>query len=83
MSVIPYVMLAANIVVWGTLTWLGRNEAVGHQAYYEMVPSSMLVVAIVPAMLFWRVGLGRVVVWWTAITLFAVLPYLFFYTGGM
>ena len=83
MTVGRFVLLSANLVAWGGLAWLGRNESGGHFQYYEFIPAVMTIVAFLPPIIFWSVKWGRLGSAWSSVSLLALLPYLFFYTGGM
>ena len=78
-----YILLAANVAVWGGLAWLGRNDTGIHFSYYEALPLAMLAASTVPALILWILNWLRARNIYLIIGLCASLPYLFFYTGGM
>ena len=80
---IRYLLLAANILVWGCLAWLGRDDTGAHFVYYEVIPVALLMAGALPPLVLWKLDLVRFGTWWSIAVLCAVLPYLFFYTGGM
>ena len=90
------ILPAISGIVWGGLSWMGWAGVKGVQSqhvpgypnlgqiqFYTVFPLVMLSVALVPAALLsqtkWAI-IGNI---WSVVTLLAVLPYLFFYTGGM
>lgn len=84
-------LMAANLLVWGDLAYSGwtfyRFERAGFDParfrYYVAFPTIMLLIVLLPPVVLWRTRraiLGSV---WLMLTLLAVLPYIFFYTGGM
>ena len=90
------ILPALNGIVWGGLAWMGwggikhvQSQHVpgypnfGQIQFYVIFPLAMVSIALIPATLLsqtkWAV-IGNI---WSVVTLLAVFPYLFFYTGGM
>jgi len=84
-----YILLGSGLLTWGGLAWMGmgRFDTGAHFTYYEAIPAIMLVATTLPAVALWTLlrrsnwsWLGSL---WLSLGLIALLPYLFFYTGGM
>jgi hypothetical protein len=80
---IRYILLAANILTWGGLAWLGRHDGGSHFGFYEGIPAAMLIISTLPPIVLWRFGWTRFGISWAVATLCVLPAYLFFYTGGM
>src|SRR5262249_37280406 len=95
-SVVRYILLGANILVWGGLVWMGVRairsvEAqhvpgypnAGQIDYYVAFPVVMLVIATAPTLLFLIKRWAQLATAWPAFTLFAALLYRIPHTGGV
>ena len=48
-NMLRYLLLAANILVWGFFAWSGRGETPAHAPYYENLPVAMLIASTILA----------------------------------
>jgi hypothetical protein len=90
----PLILPALNGVVWGGLVWMGFEGEKAVEArmggvslaqlqFYVIFPLLMLIVSLVPAALLSQTKWASIGNIWSVLTLLAVFPYLFGYTGGI
>jgi hypothetical protein len=90
----PLILPAINGIIWGSFVWNGFDGEKGVESRmggvtlaqlqgYVIFPAIMLSVALVPAALLSQTKWSYIGNIWSVLTLLVVLPYLFFYTGGM
>jgi hypothetical protein len=88
------VLPAINGLVWGGLFWMGldlaqaREARMGHSdlgqvRFYVVFPLEVLIASLVPSALLSQTKWSLIGTLWSALTLVAVLPYLFIYSGGI
>jgi hypothetical protein len=94
MKLKPLIIPAINIIVWGWLVWSGFDgekyvearvgyASLGQIEWYVVYPAVMISVAVIPAALLSQTKwayLGNI---WSILALLSLIPYMFFYTGGM
>jgi hypothetical protein len=96
MKIARYILSAVSILAWGYFAWSGSDgiQGIRHQhvagypnegqiRYYVVLPIMMLLASVAPI-----AGLGStrwsyISTWWWTFTLLALLPYAFFFTGGI
>ena len=96
MKMSSLILPAINALVWGGLSWMGwggikyieSQHAAGYPSsgqilFYQIIPLVMLSVALVPAALLGQTRWATFGNAWSAFTLFLLLPYLFYYGGGV
>ena len=96
MKLAPLILTVINAVVWGGLSWMGRGGIayiesqhapgypnLGQIQFYLAFPLLMLSVALVPAVLLSQTKWSVFGSLWSVLTLLAVIPYLFYYGGGV
>lgn len=96
MKTATYTLMALNAITWACLSWSGldgmravRAQHVpgypshGQLEFYVVVPLVVLAVSITVPLLLSRTRWARVGVWVESAILLLLLPFGFFYTGGM
>lgn len=90
----PLILPTANALIWGFLVWIGFDgekyieQRMGHVSleqvmFYIAFPLAMLAIALVPSVLVSQTRYYQIGNVGSGLTLFAVLPYLFVYGGGV
>ncbi|WP_050425127.1 hypothetical protein [Bradyrhizobium tropiciagri] len=92
----PLILMILNGLVWGGLSWVGWKLMTAKEAqhlagypntdqigYFFAAPLLMLTASLVPVALLGQTKWSTIANCWGFLTLFAVLPYLVPYTGGV
>jgi len=85
-----------NVLAWGIFVWIGRglltNVAAqnipgysnhGQSVYYIYIPAGMVLMALAAYAITRKRALERVALVAEILVLIALLPFVFFYTGGV
>jgi hypothetical protein len=94
MKIRPLILPAVNGIVWSGLVWMGFDGekavearmggvSLGQFQFYVIFPLLMLSVALIPAALLSQTKWAFMGNIWSVLTLLCLLPYLFFYGGGV
>ena len=88
------ILPAINSLAWGFLAWNGFDGekdvearvgwvSLGQVEWYIAFPLAMLSVAVIPAVLLSQTKWHRIGTMWSIVMLLVILPYGFYYGGGV
>ena len=94
MKLKPLILPAISCVLWGLLAWSGFDGEVGVEQrmgrvslgqvqFYVVFPLVMLSLSVIPAVLLSQTRWSFVGGFWSGVSMLMVLPYLYYYGGGV